>query len=129
MIGIPCFCLREQTARSSHHASKHTRKPRSKGRAWWWGAWPSAAWPSAASQIAPAPGQDRGAVDDHIAATDQVGVAREVDEHDEEQLVGRRSRLLGTLALLGRAAHAHAAAGVARQPAGQREGWPGHQPI
>src|SRR5262249_1765837 len=35
----------------------------------------------------------------------------------------------GALALLGGAGHPHTAARVARQPAGQREGRPGHQPV
>lgn len=77
----------------------------------------------------PPPGQDRGAVDDDIPSPDEAGRARAVHQHDEEQLVQRRPGPLGALALLGRTGHAHAAPRVSRQPAGQGEGRPGHQPI
>jgi hypothetical protein len=57
--------------------------------------------------IGPAPGQDRGTVDDHITAPHQVRVAGQIPQHDEEVFVGRGAQPLSALALLGRTRHAH----------------------
>jgi len=53
-------------------------------------------------RVGAVPRQDRRTIDDDIAAADQAGMAREVDQHDEDLLVDRRARALAPLALLRR---------------------------
>jgi hypothetical protein len=51
--------------------------------------------------VAAAPSENRRAIDDDIVPAHQVGMAREVDLHYKQHLVGRCSRPLASLALLG----------------------------
>ncbi len=79
--------------------------------------------------IAASPREDGRAIDDDSAPADEARVPGEVDQHDEEQFVQRRTHPLAPLALLGWAGHTYVPPRVAGQPAGQRERRPVHQPV
>lgn len=54
---------------------------------------------------------------------------READEHHEQRLARRRPSTSGAFALLRGTGHAWASGGIEREATGEREGWPGHQPV
>ncbi len=79
--------------------------------------------------VAPAPGEDRGAIDDQVAPADEVQAPRELHDDHQQHLARRRTGLRPPAALLRGAGHAWPTLSVGRQPASERQGRPGYQPV
>jgi hypothetical protein len=79
--------------------------------------------------IGPAPGQDRGTVDDEVAPARQAHPEPGAHQQHEEQLAGRGTRGPQPLALLRLAGHARLAIRSRGQPTGPGQRWPGIQPV
>jgi len=79
--------------------------------------------------IVRAPGENGGAVDDEVAQAHDALGDRGPDGTNKEHLVGRGTQGPLALALLGRTRHAGTTTLVRRQPAGNRERRPSHEPV
>jgi hypothetical protein len=79
--------------------------------------------------VAPPPGQDRGAVDDEVAPTDEAAVSGEPDQDHQQRLTGRCTGLRRTAALLGGAGYDRPTSRVGGEPTGEGQRGPRHQPV